>query len=145
MKQRRVEIGAHTTVPDKAPIPAVIPMASSQLVHFDRLVFVGLYRLVPGIVDGLAIVRPETVIRWHRAGFRSFWRWRSRRRGGRPRVPLEPVSGPIVICYTLGGNTVSEVKEELPKLLDVTSTASLSLASLPRLVLFISRSTLLAS
>src|SRR4029077_8907588 len=56
---------------------------------FDRMVFVGLYRLVPSIVDALAIVRPETVIRWHRAGFRSFWRWKSRRRGGRPRVPLE--------------------------------------------------------
>src|SRR6266851_7053762 len=57
--------------------------------NFDRLVFVGLYRLVPGIVDALAIIRPETVIRWHRAGFRSFWRWKSRRRGGRPGVPLE--------------------------------------------------------
>jgi transposase InsO family protein len=57
--------------------------------NFDRLLFVGLYRLVPGIVDALAIVRPETVIRWHRAGFRSFWRWKSRRRGGRPSVPLE--------------------------------------------------------
>jgi hypothetical protein len=56
---------------------------------FDRLVFVELYRLVPGIVDALSIVRPETVVRWHRAGFRSFWRWKSRRRGGRPRVPLE--------------------------------------------------------
>src|ERR1700681_1584644 len=56
---------------------------------FDRLVFVGLYRLAPGILDTLAIVRPETVVRWHRAGFRSFWRWRSRRRGGRPSVPLE--------------------------------------------------------
>jgi hypothetical protein len=48
-----------------------------------------LWSLVPGILDALAIVRPETVIRWHRAGFRSFWRWKSRRRGGRPRVPLE--------------------------------------------------------
>src|SRR6266481_6267122 len=57
--------------------------------NFDRLLFVGLYRLVPGIVDALAIVRPETVIRWHRGGFRLFWRWKSRRRGGRPRVPLE--------------------------------------------------------
>jgi transposase InsO family protein len=55
----------------------------------DRLVFVGLYRLVPGIVDALTLVRPETVVRWHRAGFRSFWRWKSRRRGGRPSVPLE--------------------------------------------------------
>src|SRR5882724_3261268 len=56
---------------------------------FDRMVFVGLYRLVPGIVDALAIVRPETVVRWHRAGFRSFWRWKSRRRVGRPQVALE--------------------------------------------------------
>jgi hypothetical protein len=36
---------------------------------FDRMVFVGLYRLVPRTVGALAIVRPETVIRWHRAGF----------------------------------------------------------------------------
>jgi hypothetical protein len=56
---------------------------------FDRWVFVGLYRLVPDIVDALAILQPETVIRWHRAGFRSFWRWKSSRRGGRPEVPLE--------------------------------------------------------
>src|SRR3954451_7091656 len=56
---------------------------------FDRCAFVGLYRLVPGIVDALAIVRPETVVGWHRAGFRSFWRWKPRRHGGRPSVPLE--------------------------------------------------------
>src|SRR4029077_14427833 len=57
--------------------------------NFDRLVLVGLWRLVPGTIDALSIVRPETVIRWHRAGFRSFWRWKSRRRGGRPSVLLE--------------------------------------------------------
>jgi transposase InsO family protein len=56
---------------------------------FDRLVFVGLYRLASGIVEALAIVRPETGVRWHRAGFRSFWRWKSRRRGGRPGVAPE--------------------------------------------------------
>jgi hypothetical protein len=39
---------------------------------FDGLVFVGLYRLAPGILDVLAIVRPETLVRWHRAKFRSF-------------------------------------------------------------------------
>jgi len=50
---------------------------------------VGLYRLAPTIVDALAIVRPETVVCWHRAGFRLFWRWKSRRRSGRPRVSLE--------------------------------------------------------
>jgi hypothetical protein len=37
----------------------------------DRLVFAGLYRLAPGVLDALKIVRPETVIRWHRAGFRA--------------------------------------------------------------------------
>ena len=55
----------------------------------DRLIFVGLYRLFPGVCDALAIVKPETIVRWHRAGFRSYWRWKSRRRGGRPTVPLE--------------------------------------------------------
>jgi hypothetical protein len=61
----------------------------SVLRRFDRLVFVGLYRLAPGILDALAVVLPETVVRWHRAGFRALSRWKSRRRGGRPRVPLE--------------------------------------------------------
>src|SRR6478672_9741026 len=55
----------------------------------DRLVFAGLYRLAPGLLDALKIVRPETVIRWHRAGFRAYWRWKSRPRGGRPKTPLE--------------------------------------------------------
>ena len=47
---------------------------------FDRLVFAGLYRLAPGVLDALKIVRPETVIRWHRAGFRAYWSWKSRPR-----------------------------------------------------------------
>jgi hypothetical protein len=55
----------------------------------DRLVFVGLYRLFPRVLDALAIVRPATVIKWHRAGFRLYWRWKSRPRGGRPPVPPE--------------------------------------------------------
>jgi len=55
----------------------------------DRLTVVGLYRLVPSSLNALTIVKPETVVRWHRAGFRSYWRWKSRPRGGRPTVPLE--------------------------------------------------------
>jgi hypothetical protein len=55
----------------------------------DRLVFAGLYLLAPGVLDALKIVRPETVIRWHRAGFRAYWRWKSRPRSGRPKTPLE--------------------------------------------------------
>src|SRR3979490_2303622 len=50
----------------------------------DRLVLTGLYQLAPGVLDALKIVRPETVIHWHRAGFRAYWRWKSRPRGGRP-------------------------------------------------------------
>ena len=55
----------------------------------DRLVFVGLYRLFPKVCDALAIVKPDTIVRWHRAGFRSYWRWKSRPCSGRPTVPLE--------------------------------------------------------
>jgi hypothetical protein len=57
--------------------------------NIDRLVFAALYRLVPRVVNALVIVEPETVIGWHRAGFRLFWRWKSRCRGGRPKVLLE--------------------------------------------------------
>jgi hypothetical protein len=55
----------------------------------DRLIFVGLYRSFPNVLDALAIVQPETVIRWHRAGFRAYWCWKSRPRGGRPKVSAE--------------------------------------------------------
>jgi hypothetical protein len=47
------------------------------LSNVDRLVFTGLYRLAPGVLDALKILQPETVIRWHRAGFPSYWRWKS--------------------------------------------------------------------
>jgi hypothetical protein len=53
-------------------------------ISIDRLVFAGLYRLEPGVLGALKVVRPETVIRWHRAGFRAYWRWKSRPRSGRP-------------------------------------------------------------
>src|SRR6476660_8084330 len=57
--------------------------------NFDRVIFVCLYRIAPRILDAVSIVEPETVIRWHRAGFRSLWRWKSRRRAGRPQVSFE--------------------------------------------------------
>jgi len=59
------------------------------LTNIDRLLFVWLYRWFPSTIGALAIVRPETIIRWHRLGFRAYWRWRSRDRVGRPRVPAE--------------------------------------------------------
>jgi hypothetical protein len=57
--------------------------------NFDRFVFASLYRIAPDVLNALVIVKPETVIRWHRAGFRLFWRWKSHSRVGRPKVPLE--------------------------------------------------------
>jgi len=57
--------------------------------NIDRLLLVWLSRLVPTTLEALTVVRPETVIRWHRAGFRAYWRFRSRPRGGRPKMPLD--------------------------------------------------------
>src|SRR3974390_1132754 len=54
-----------------------------------RLFFVQLYRWFPSIRQVLTIVRPETLIRWHQAGFRCYWRWKSRSTGGRPRIESE--------------------------------------------------------
>src|SRR5829696_3296632 len=55
----------------------------------DRFLLAWVCRLFPDACDALAIVRPETVVRWHRAGFRSYWRWKSGRRSGRPAVSAE--------------------------------------------------------
>jgi hypothetical protein len=55
----------------------------------DRLIFVFLYRRLGGVRDALAIVKPETVVKCHRAGFRLYWRSKSKARGGRPTVPFE--------------------------------------------------------
>src|SRR5471030_1788008 len=60
-----------------------------RLTVADRLIFVWLYRLFPSVLNAVAIVRPDTIIRWHRTGFRLYWRWRSRPLGGRSKVPLE--------------------------------------------------------
>jgi hypothetical protein len=60
-----------------------------QFVGSDRWLLGWVCCLFPNACDALAIVRPETVVRWHRAGFRSHWRWKSRRRLGRPAVSGE--------------------------------------------------------
>ena len=54
----------------------------------DRLILACACRFSPNAFDALAIVRPDTVVRWHRAGFRSYWRWKSRFRPGRARAAL---------------------------------------------------------
>jgi hypothetical protein len=55
-----------------------------ECTNADRLFFILLYRWFPSILEAMTITRPKPVIRWHRAGFRSYWRWKSQARGGRP-------------------------------------------------------------
>ena len=55
-----------------------------QFTNSDRLFFILLYRWFPSILNAITIIRPETVVRWHRAGLRRYWRWKSRPLGGRP-------------------------------------------------------------
>ena len=50
-----------------------------QLSNTDRFLFVWLYRWFPSVLSAIAILRPETIIHWHRAGFQSYWRERSRK------------------------------------------------------------------
>ena len=58
-----------------------------RLFAIDRLLWVWLYRLWPRCLETMVLVKPATVIQWHRQGFRLFWRWRSR--SGRPSVDRE--------------------------------------------------------
>ena len=55
----------------------------------DRWFFIQLYRWFPSVLQVIAIIRPETLVRWHRAGFRRYWRWKSRSQGGRPRIDTD--------------------------------------------------------
>src|SRR6201997_5350048 len=62
------------------------PRGRVRLTNHDRWFLIQLYRWCPSVLQVLTIIRPETLVRWHRAGFRCYWRWKSRRRGGRPPV-----------------------------------------------------------
>ena len=69
-----------------------------HLTSADRLIFVWLYRLWPSLLASVIVVKPDTVLRWHRAGFRAFWRWKSRSHGGRPNIPVR--TAPELRCRT---------------------------------------------
>ena len=60
-----------------------------RLNSVDRLFWTTLRRVWSRWAEVLVVVKPETVVGWHRAGFRLFWRWRSRARGGRPKTTAE--------------------------------------------------------
>jgi hypothetical protein len=61
----------------------------AHLTNNDRWFFVQMYRWFPSILKVVTIIEPETLVRWHRAGFRRYWRWKSRSRGGRPQIDVE--------------------------------------------------------
>ncbi len=65
-----------------------------RLTVADRVIFVWLYHLFPSVLSAVSVIEPATVIRWHRMGFRLYWRWKSRSRGGRPRIQAEILGGP---------------------------------------------------
>ena len=75
----------------------------------DRLIFAGLYRLAATVLNALAIVKPETVIKWHSAGFRSYWRWKEARwrppnRTAKGTLPVSAVAPRSrAITYKAGG------------------------------------------
>ena len=79
--------------------------------NVDRLVFAGLYRVAHGVLDALKILKPQTVIRWHRAGFRAYWRWKSRprRSGAWIDMPVSPVctENSVLIDYVTESPNVS--------------------------------------
>ena len=60
-----------------------------QFTNSDRLFFIQLYRWFPSVLKAMTIIRPETLVRWHRAGFRRYWRWKSRSLGGRPQIAAD--------------------------------------------------------
>src|ERR1700686_4511931 len=60
-----------------------------RLTNKDRGFFIQLYRWFPSARTVLTIIRPETLVRWPRAGFRCYWRWKSRPQGGRPQIDTE--------------------------------------------------------
>jgi transposase InsO family protein len=64
-------------------------LTRARLRNIDRLIFVWLHQLFSSILNAITVVKPETVIRWNRRGFRAYWRWKSRRRGDRPKIDRE--------------------------------------------------------
>src|SRR5258706_3507464 len=52
----------------------------------DRALLVWMTRLWPSLIGATQVVQPETILRWHRAGWKAFWRWKSQKRAGRPKI-----------------------------------------------------------
>ena len=86
------------------------------LIRWDRFFWTGLRHLWPRWSSVLVIVKPETVVGWHRAGFRLYWRWRSRPHGGRPKVSEEVRSLIRRLAIENSGWGAPKIHGELQKL-----------------------------
>src|SRR5258707_3618660 len=60
-----------------------------RLTNSDRWFLIQLYCWFPTSPKRITVIRPETLVRWHRAGLRSYWRWKSRSLGGRPQIETD--------------------------------------------------------
>jgi hypothetical protein len=86
-----------------------------RLTNHDRWFFIQLYRWFPSILQNLTIIRPETLVRWHRVGFRCYWRWKSRPLGGRPPIDMELRVSPAHHRFAVGDSWQASVPpSELP-------------------------------
>src|SRR6266508_10110 len=57
-----------------------------RLLGSDRALLIGMTRLWPSLRGAVQVVQTKTILRWHRAGFKMFWRWKSRHKAGRPKI-----------------------------------------------------------
>ncbi len=96
-----------------------------QLRTWDKLLWVLAYRFCAGWREYLTLVRPDTVVRWHRQGWRLFWRWKSRSRGGRPH--LSPEVQDLIITMSRENRLwgTERIRGELLKLGIVVSNRSI--------------------
>ena len=105
-----------------------------RVTNGDRLVFIQLYRWFPSVLKVITVIRPETLLRWHRAGFRRYWCWKSRPFGGRPQInaELRALIRRMSVENPLWG--APRIHGELLKLgFEVAQSAGLSLRSADRI------------
>jgi hypothetical protein len=82
----RAALAAENPALRQQPIVLQRSVKRPQLRKRDRNFWSWLSRLWTGWRSALLIIQPQTVLRWHRHGFRLYWRWKSRKKPGRPRV-----------------------------------------------------------
>jgi transposase InsO family protein len=88
----REELLAENALLRQQLIVAARRAARPKFAAHERSLLVLLARLVPRWREAVLLVKPETILRWHRDGFRLLWRWRSRRKNRTPKVSAETMA-----------------------------------------------------